>query len=216
MKQTIPFTKDITFKSKIGELTSISLDNDLTLKGEDLITGNFYISGTYKMQGTVLNPEKYSYKIPVEIEISKEYDTYDATIDIEDFEYETDEDVLKVKITVAINNLVKKEEEQKEEKEEEIEEKNKDMENELRLEIENSSEVIDNVPKKTFLETKEELKNQEDNYLTYSIYIVKEDDTLTSIKDKYKVSEEDIAEYNDINDFKPGIKLLIPSKETNL
>ena len=43
MKQIIPFTKDITFKNTIGDLVSISLDNDLQLKGEDLITGNFYV-----------------------------------------------------------------------------------------------------------------------------------------------------------------------------
>ena len=47
MKQIIPFTKDITFKNTIGDLVSISLDNDLQLKGEDLITGNFYVKGKY-------------------------------------------------------------------------------------------------------------------------------------------------------------------------
>ena len=48
MKQIIPFTKDITFKNTIGDLVSISLDNDLQLKGEDLITGNFYVKGKLK------------------------------------------------------------------------------------------------------------------------------------------------------------------------
>lgn len=35
MRQIVPFKKDITFKSKIGELVSISLDHDLTLKDDD-------------------------------------------------------------------------------------------------------------------------------------------------------------------------------------
>ena len=111
MRQTIPFKKDITFKTKIGELTAISLDNDLTLKGEDLIVGNFYISGTYKMLETSTIEEEYSYKIPCEIAISDEYDTYDATIDIDDFYYEIiNDEILRVNIVVVINNLERKEE----------------------------------------------------------------------------------------------------------
>ena len=109
MKQTIPFKKDITFKTKIGELTAISLDNDLTLKGEDLIVGNFYISGNYKMLEGSISEEEYSYKIPCEIAISDEYDTYDATIDIDDFYYEIiNDEILRVNITVILDNLDKK------------------------------------------------------------------------------------------------------------
>ena len=113
MKQTIPFKKDIVFKSKIGELTGISLENDLTLKGEDLIVGNFYISGTYKMLEGSLTEEEYSYKIPCEIAISDDYDTFDATIDIDDFYYEIiNEEVLRVNIVVVINNLERKAEDE--------------------------------------------------------------------------------------------------------
>ena len=250
MKQTIPFTKDITFKSKIGELTSISLDNDLTLKGEDLITGNFYISGTYKMMDTVLNPEKYSYKIPVEISISDEYDTYDSTIDIDDFEYEViEDDILRVNIVVVIDNLVKKELEEKEDliledfkddiledlderedikeettkkedeepqeeiKQEKIDERKEDEEikeehkkepekviehkkepEEKLMDLDEISEEIKRDIKventtNAFLDKKEKLKKEEDSYLTYSVYIVKDGDTVGSIKEKYKVTD---------------------------
>lgn len=219
MKQIIPFTKNITFKSKIGELTSISLDNDLTLKGEDIITGNFYINGTYKMDGTILNPEKYSYKIPVEIAISDDYDTFDSTIDIDDFEYEVEDDTLKIKILVAIDNLVKKEKRKqeyiedldKEEKEtnEEIIDK---IDKELKQEINNTEEVENNRKEsKTFLEKKEEIKNEKDEFLTYSIYIVKEEDTINKIKEKYNITEEVLKDYNTLEDLKPGMKLIIPS-----
>src|SRR5574344_1491471 len=88
MKQIIPFTKDIVFKSTIGELTSIALDHDLQLKGEDLITGNFYIKGKYKLTKASQLEEDFSYKIPCEIAISDDYDTFDATIDIDDFYYD--------------------------------------------------------------------------------------------------------------------------------
>ena len=126
MKQTIPFKKDITFKTKIGELTAIALDNDLTLKGEDLIVGNFYISGTYKMLETSAIEEEYSYKIPCEIAIASEYDTYNATIDIDDFYYEIiNDEILRINIVVVINNL-----ERKEIVEEELEDEENNRQNE--------------------------------------------------------------------------------------
>ena len=97
MKQIIPFTKDITFKNTIGDLVSISLDNDLQLKGEDLITGNFYVKGKYKLTKASIQEEEYSYKIPCEIAISDDYDTFDATIDIDDFYYDIiDNEVLRI------------------------------------------------------------------------------------------------------------------------
>ena len=106
MRQTIPFKKDITFKTKIGEITAISLDNDLMLKGEDLISGNFYISGTYKMLETSTILENYSYKIPCEIAISEDYDTFDATVDIDDFYYEIiDDEILRVKVFCRIGKI---------------------------------------------------------------------------------------------------------------
>jgi len=110
MKQIIPFTKDITFKTKIGELSSISLDDDLTLKGEDTIVGNFYIKGSYKMLDTQVAEEEYSYKIPCEIAISDEYDTFDCTIDIDDFYYEIiNGEILRVNISLVIDHLARKE-----------------------------------------------------------------------------------------------------------
>ena len=110
MKQIIPFTKDITFKNTIGDLVSISLDNDLQLKGEDLITGNFYVKGKYKLTKASIQEEEYSYKIPCEIAISDDYDTFDATIDIDDFYYDIiDNEILRINIDLVIDNLVKKE-----------------------------------------------------------------------------------------------------------
>ena len=129
MKQIIPFTKDITFKNTIGDLVSISLDNDLQLKGEDLITGNFYVKGKYKLTKASIQEEEYSYKIPCEIAISDDYDTFDATIDIDDFYYDIiDNEVLRINIDLVIDNLVKKEVKENEEvsvrkEEQEIKEK---------------------------------------------------------------------------------------------
>ncbi len=220
MKQIIPFEKDILFKTKIGELTSISLDNDLILKGEDIVTGNFYIKGTYKMISSSTNEEEYSYKIPCEIQISDMYDTYDCTIDIDDFSYEIkNDDTLCVKISVLLDNLVKKEPEER--KEEEL----IDMTDSLPIKEELVKEepetkkieelVVDerNIdPVNVLNDIKSDIiSDTNERYLTYKVYTVQEEDTIEKICTKYKVSVDQIKDYNDFDNLTAGLKLLIPN-----
>ena len=225
MKQTIPFKKDITFKTKIGELTAISLDNDLTLKGEDLIVGNFYISGNYKMLEGSIEEESYSYKIPCEIAISSEYDTYDAVIDIDDFYYEIiNDEVLRVNITVVISNLERKEikEEQETNEVEVLTDEddrmlsiNDDIADNIKLPLEEEFEEIKEIEKprnvSNFDKVKESAKNQDDTYITYKVYIYKEEDTIESVLEKYSITKEELANYNNLEDIIPGSKIVIPS-----
>lgn len=229
MRQTIPFKKDITFKTKIGELTAISLDNDLTLKGEDLIVGNFYISGTYKMLETSTIEEEYSYKIPCEIAISDEYDTYDATIDIDDFYYEIiNDEILRVNIVVVINNLERKEE-VLEEKNEEVDDLDEDIledttddrsiNSDTNFNMEEAisdTKIIDEIPEierdtSSFLEVKEKVKHEKDTYLTYRVYIFKEEDTIEGVLEKYNIIKEQLEDYNNLDEITAGTKLVIPS-----
>lgn len=225
MKQTIPFKKDITFKTKIGELTAISLDNDLTLKGEDLIVGNFYISGNYKMLEGSIEEESYSYKIPCEIAISSEYDTYDAVIDIDDFYYEIiNDEVLRVNITVVISNLERKEIKEEQEtnevevltdEDDRILSINDDIANNIKLPLEEEFEEIKEIEKprnvSNFDKVKESAKNQDDTYITYKVYIYKEEDTIESVLEKYSITKEELANYNNLDDIIPGSKIVIPS-----
>ena len=203
MKQTVPFTKDITFKTKIGEITSISLDHDLKLKQEDSITGNFYLKGTYKMLETSTIEEEYSYKIPCEIAISDEYDTFDAEIDIDDFSYEiVDDEILRVNIVVSIDNLIKKEVIEKEERcieDETVEE----MSNEIK-------------PEKEKIIIKDSIKNQKDSYTTYKVYVFKDSDTIEGIIEKNGITKEDLSNYNNLEDITTGTKVIIPSKNVKL
>ena len=225
MKQTIPFKKDITFKTKIGELTAISLDNDLTLKGEDLIVGNFYISGNYKMLEGSIEEESYSYKIPCEIAISSEYDTYDAVIDIDAFYYEIiNDEVLRVNITVVISNLERKEIKEEQEtnevevltdEDDRILSINDDIANNIKLPLEEEFEEIKEIEKprnvSNFDKVKESAKNQDDTYITYKVYIYKEEDTIESVLEKYSITKEELANYNNLEDIIPGSKIVIPS-----
>ena len=203
MKQIIPFTKDITFKNTIGDLVSISLDNDLQLKGEDLITGNFYVKGKYKLTKASIQEEEYSYKIPCEIAISDDYDTFDATIDIDDFYYDIiDNEVLRINIDLVIDNLVKKEVKEKEKSE---------KTDDLNI-VFNYDEERDNTPLNIITDTKKEVFNDvtSDTYTTYIVYLVNETDTIDSICNKYKINKEKVYDYNDIKDIKCGMKLVLP------
>lgn len=231
MRQTIPFKKDITFKTKIGEITSISLDNDLMLQGEDLVKGNFYISGTYKMLESSTILEDYSYKIPCEIAISDDYDTFDASVDIDDFNYEiVDDEVLRINIVVAINDLKRKEIEEKEDEVDSFDEdlpEDEDLERAVEICDNSDSEVTDkgeikkeeietkvedrNENKVSFYDVKENVKKQTDTYLTYKVYSFKEGDSIESVLDKYNVTRDDLLDYNDLENLVVGSKLVIPS-----
>lgn len=121
MKQIIPFKKEITFKTMICKITSISLEHTLELKDEYNIMGDFIVSGSYKMTEASQIEEEFSYKVPIEIAIDSKYDTSNITIDIDDFVYEViDEEKLLLNIDLCIDNLELKQEEKKEEEVETI------------------------------------------------------------------------------------------------
>ena len=50
----------------------------------------------------------------------------------------------------------------------------------------------------------------EDEYTTYKVYIVEENDTVESICTKYNISKEELEKYNDLNNFKTKDKIIIP------
>ena len=52
--------------------------------------------------------------------------------------------------------------------------------------------------------------NQEETFVTYHVYIVREQDTIESIIEKYQTSRESIAAYNDLTNVQAGSKIIIP------
>jgi len=52
--------------------------------------------------------------------------------------------------------------------------------------------------------------NQEETFVTYHVYIVREQDTIESIIEKYKTSREAISAYNDLTNVQAGSKIIIP------
>lgn len=52
-----------------------------------------------------------------------------------------------------------------------------------------------------------------ETYSTYSIYIVRENDSIENIMTKYNTTREQLEEYNDLSDMKIGSKIIIPSNK---
>ena len=57
--------------------------------------------------------------------------------------------------------------------------------------------------------------NEEEQYVTYHVYPVTESDTLDKIMEKFNVTKEDLAKYNNIEDIHTGDKLIIPANNND-
>ena len=110
MRKIVPFKKDITFKTDIAEITSISLEHQFKIE-ESKITGNFNLSGEYKMTDVSNNVDSFDYDLPFDINMDEKYDIKEALVDIDDFYYEiTNHNILNVSIDIAIDKVLEKEE----------------------------------------------------------------------------------------------------------
>ena len=306
VRQIIPFKKELLFKTKISEITSISLEHTLRLVEDNLVSGEFHISGDYKMTEASINREKFYFTLPFEIDLDDDYIVDSVSIDIDNFYYEVvNDDSLQVNIDVFVDGEKKKiipeevvvdkeavdsftEEEVKDVEEElvrdvnlgnlELKDDNIEISTDADIDSNNNfidvsnnivdiscdderiivtddtsndrqdSDSIDNnvnnnreelekqvnyieVPKVSLEDIEDNSVDNDvinnnfnffntenfgtDTYVTYYVYIVKEDDTINSIMDKFNVSKEEIANYNDISDIKKGTKLIIPTSNSN-
>lgn len=212
MKKIVPFKKEISFDTNIYEIDSISLEHTLSLKEDRLISGNFIISGTYKMTESSVSIDEFNYNLPFDISVDSKYDISNLTVDINDFYYEViNNKTLFVSIDVAIDGLEKKEETQLELVTDENEENKKDVRNEKNI-IENNEGTIENTEENIVTSIFEELECDE-KYVTYKIHIVNENDTLEKILQDYNISREIFENYNNASGIKIGDKLIIPSND---
>ena len=194
MKKIVPFTKELVFKNGISEITSIALDNTLKLD-KNLVTGEFIISGTYKMIGGDLE-EEFKYNIPSFVTIDTKYDTTNCQVSIDDFSYEIiNEEKLRVNISLMLDNNIND---------------NIDV---ISSKNENDTNINNNINVNNTKEIEKELFTPDDTleYSIYRVYTMKEDDTLEYIYEKYNINKEILAMYNDLDNLKVGSKIIIPS-----
>ena len=222
MNKIIPFNKDITFNNSIGEITSIALDDTLKLIDEYSIKGDLIVRGCNK----VLDMEnEFSYSMPVDITIDSKYDTIKCSISIDDFYYEIiNENVLKVKIDLILDDLFYSDEPIKKEElvinsddridiDASLKKKDKEWDVDVSLEKDDVNIDFNFDNKKDKVEDLFKEINEEKEYSIYRVYTVLENDSLESIMDKYKISRDDLADYNDLMVITPGMKLVIPSTD---
>lgn len=214
MKKIIPFKKQLTFKTNISEITSISLEN--TLRSDiKSIEGDLIISGTYKITDASIQVDDFEFNVPINIEIDDKYIAENITIDIEDFYYEIiNNNILEVNIEISLDNIIEKPsiEKQKEiieYKEEKMEEQTLEMPEERCIEEEYQTEIIEE-NNKELANIFDNFSNEAEDFSTYYVYIVREGDSIETIMAKYNISREQLEEYNDINELKLGDKIIIP------
>lgn len=210
MKQIIPLTKELKFNNKIAEILSISLEHELKNK-EDEIQGNFIVSGEYKSHEISVNKEKFNFKVPFSVMLTENIDPASFNFTINDFYYDViNEDILKINIEYII-----------EADEIEADVINEDIFKVIDEERETFPEIVPYVDPEETVKDKvdlinddmgiiSEVTNSEDQFKTYHIHIVRENETIQTICEKYHTDVEFIKKFNNINDVINGDKLIIP------
>lgn len=112
MKKVIPFTKTITFKTMIAEVTDIEVTHNLSLRENHEVSGDILVNGRYKMTEASQIEEEFHYKLPFVIEIDSKYDLTNLEITIGDFYFEIiNEEDLKVNVEIDIDGLIENKQE---------------------------------------------------------------------------------------------------------
>ena len=209
MKNIIPFTKNIKFNTKIYELTSISLEHNLMVEDNN-INGEFIVSGDYKINDTSINSEPFIYGLPFNISLDNKYNAETISIDIDDFKYEIiNEEILRVDIDVLIQG--------------DLEEIHEEIKPDVLIDIRNEERKENDMNEDLFIEKEEpvvevnnvidKINTDNDQYISYYVHIVRENDTIDSICKLYNTNIEDIKEYNNIDKIILGNKIIIPKNE---
>lgn len=205
MNCKIPFTKDILFEKKVSEITSISLEHEIKTQ-DNILKGNFIVSGDFKCHEVSVNKEAFSYMLPFEIEIAPDIDSDTIEFMIDDFTYEViDNSILKVNID--FNVLASKKEVVEEEPlfrdaselfldTEELEEKNQIEEvNDFAIEniTEEKEEILEEKEEEIIYQEEMENRNQMNMLNTEIVEEIKEEvlsedtiiDSIKSTGDEY-------------------------------
>ena len=157
MKSIIPFTKELDFKTKVSEITSISLEREFEVNTSS-IEGSLYVSGDYKSHEVSANVTPFNFKIPFTIEIPDNLVEESITLEISDFAYEMEENS-KIKVSIELE-LFGEEKEIEEEEDEDITPIEVDGEEIVKM-LEEASEKEKEMEKEDRAEPEEELSEAE-------------------------------------------------------
>ena len=186
------FKKEVLFKNNIYDVVSIAIDKKFSID-EYAIKGRFNINGEYLINEK--EKDTFDIEIPYLNYVEDDFDVSNISVDIDDFYYEIkDSNKLVINIDIIVKGLVEKE---------------RCIDDTKSVEDEYDIESDDTINNREELNT-ELFETTKDSYVTYKVYIVRENDTIESIIEKYDVSLDELKKYNVVNDIKIGDKIIIP------
>ena len=184
MNLIIPFEKVVKFDTPVSEISSISLEHEIT-KNEKEVLGNFIIKGTYKEYELSLNKKDFSFTLPFSVEIASNIDINTLDFTVDNFTYDLKEKDLTVKIDYIVKADEKKEEPTFEKTDrlpepiDLIDERNDAIELETKENPKTDDKINDNM-----ITTVTGI-NAENDYISYHIHIVKETEDIAFICKKF-------------------------------
>jgi hypothetical protein len=221
MNCTIPFKKELEFKTTLGKIVSVSLEHEYTINDESLL-GNFLVTGEYKTHELSVNNEPFSFEVPFEVNLPEKINKESITMDIDNFTYKVIEpNKMEINIEFTLKGDKKEEENPLDliendnlrninPENEKIEENISEKENEEIPETNKEQMRLDNEKQDNILNV---ASKSEETFVTYHIHLIKDNETIDTILSKYQVSKDILENYNDLSKFNPGEKLIIPCNE---
>lgn len=194
---------------------SYELNNDIDTKTIKVDITNFIYD--YKKDELIVNID---YEITGD---KKSILLFDDEESLDEFLSKREVEVIDIRDTTKEENKKEEKDENKDRKSiDKIEEKEIiDSKKELSLEDTREEPNNDNI---NFIEEEDRdkietdsiinsINNNNDNFVTYKIYKIHENETLESIVIKYHTTIDDLKEYNDLNNLNIGDKIIIPNYE---
>ena len=106
MKKVVPFTKTISFRTMIAEITDIEVNHTLALNENHEVVGDILVDGKYKMTDASQIEEEFHYKLPFKIDIDERYNLDNLEIIISDFYFEIiNEEDLKINVEIEMDGI---------------------------------------------------------------------------------------------------------------
>ena len=252
MQKVVSFDKKLEFKTMIGEVTSISLDQELSFLDDSNISGELIVSGKYKLTSASRLEEDFNFYLPIEIVLTERLEKDTRNVKIEDFRYEIGEDdtlnchiellvegveivddlpddteitlestdMIESTLKTIDDNLLNEnrnvtihneENHMIEEREKKTEMQEEMLDNDV-LESNNIQENMKEYDSENVGSLFSSLKDSNETFATYSVYIFRSNDTIEAIMDKYHVSKEELENYNDLSNLIIGSKIIIPTQ----
>ncbi len=232
MNEVYTLDRDFLFKSKIFEITSISVEQNFKIDGAS-INGDFIVSGSYRLHEISINKEDFSFKVPFKHDLPSNINLDTVKLDINDFSYNfnnLDELSVHIEYIVTAEEGVKvfENEEKLDDFLNEQKEQDVDIVDLRSMPIDLPHEIMMPIAKEekevniTSTENKQDKIdenmiinsiNDEDEYVLYHVHTVGISDSIESIIKKYNISVNTLKEYNTFDTLELNMKLIIPNEE---